>query len=216
MNSVITAEQAKNITHGRTPLVPIQYEAALKSLQECVTLDEAKTWSDKADALAAWARIYRNDEVGRKAKQLKLHAYRRMGALAGELRPRKSGGRYRDGKFCGGFPGPTSLLKESGLSPNQARDARRLAKISQEKFDGYIERAHIPSPTIIGTERLSSSESWKAITTGGLFSIRSFCRRYPAASLARGLRFDEVPSAQAMITEFMEWLDELERHLPKK
>jgi hypothetical protein len=32
----------------------------------------------------------RNDEVSRKAKMLKLHAYRRMGALAEELNPRRS------------------------------------------------------------------------------------------------------------------------------
>lgn len=56
MNSVITAEQAKKITGGRTPLVPVEYEAAVKSLQACATLDEAKYWSDKSDALAAWAK----------------------------------------------------------------------------------------------------------------------------------------------------------------
>lgn len=49
MQSVISAAEAKKITGGRTPLVPVEYETAITALQACVTLDETKYWSDKAD-----------------------------------------------------------------------------------------------------------------------------------------------------------------------
>src|SRR5208282_4621524 len=97
---VLTKEEAKRITKGRTPLVPVEYETAITALTECAHLDEAKYWDNKADALAAWAKIYHSDECARKAKMLKMHAYRRMGQLAGELRPKM----------------PVRILQEQGLS----------------------------------------------------------------------------------------------------
>lgn len=84
MSTVITEQQARQITGGRKPLVPVEYEAACNALAQCVDLDEAKYWSDKADALAAWAKIYRDDRISAQAKRLKLKAYRRMGELAAE------------------------------------------------------------------------------------------------------------------------------------
>lgn len=151
-NPVITSAEARKITGGRTPLVPVQYETAMAALAECREIDEAKIWSDKADALAAWAKIYHSDEADRQAKLLKLHAYRRMGELAKELRP--SG---REIVACPNFghgkgaksqatPGPRSLLMESGLSSSQADAAVRLSKIPGPQFENLISADKIPSP----------------------------------------------------------------------
>src|ERR1700690_2101621 len=93
MKQVISAEEARKITGGRLPHMPVEYETALQALQECITLEDTKYWSDKADALAVWAKIFHSDDAARKAKQLKLKAFRRMGELARELRPGKRGGR---------------------------------------------------------------------------------------------------------------------------
>src|ERR1700722_7297053 len=71
----------------RTVPMPVEYVEACKALAACVTIDEAKRWADKAEALAAWAKIYRSDEASVQAARLKLHAYRRMGKLAEEIRP---------------------------------------------------------------------------------------------------------------------------------
>ena len=92
MNSVISEEQARQITGGRKPLVPVEYERACTALAECQTIDEAKYWDNKADALAAWAKIYNNDQAGLEAKRLKLHAYRRMGEIAREIIPKGTSG----------------------------------------------------------------------------------------------------------------------------
>jgi hypothetical protein len=220
MNNVITERQARQITGGRTPLVPVEYEAAVNALQACVNIDEAKYWSDKADALAAWAKIYRSDDAGRKARQLKLHAFRRMGTLAQELRPKK---------FIGGtggmLPGPQTLLVENGLTESHAKAARVLAKASQVDFERAVNSKNPPSLStarnILLKGKHGCSDAWTVISRGGgsgvtLSSCRSFCRRYKARDLARGLVGDEVDASRKLATEISEWLDEFLQALPKK
>lgn len=65
--------------------MPVEYEAACKALAACESIDEGKYWSDKADALAAWAKIYKSDEAAVAARRLKLMAFRRMGELASAM-----------------------------------------------------------------------------------------------------------------------------------
>lgn len=217
MNAVISRAQAKQITGGRTPLVPVEYETAVKSLQACLTLDEAKYWSDKSDALAAWAKIYRNDEAGRKAKMLKLHAYRRMGTLAHELRPARLGARPGGG---GCPPGPVSLLVESGLPIHKAAAASAIAKLPERKFESFLSRDFVPAPSqLMPKHSAGTSDAWKEIVSahGGtsLVTFRAFCRRVDAKS-ARKLSADEAVKAREILQEVTEWLDEFESNLPKE
>ena len=95
MQQVITAGEARAITKGRAPLVPVEYEEAVKALAKCREIDDAKYWSDKASALAAWAKIYHSPQVMREAKLLKLHAYRHMAELAHAIRDAAGKGRIR-------------------------------------------------------------------------------------------------------------------------
>jgi NTP pyrophosphatase (non-canonical NTP hydrolase) len=67
-----------------TPM-PVQYEEACRLLAECLTLDESKLWADRADMLAAWAKLYKSDEAAIAARRLKLKAFRKMGELAEEI-----------------------------------------------------------------------------------------------------------------------------------
>lgn len=84
-------------------IMPVEYTAACKSLEKCLTIEDAKYWSNAADALASWARIYQNDEAGRAAKRLKAQALRKMSILADELQPAGVKGL---GKGRGLKPGP--------------------------------------------------------------------------------------------------------------
>ena len=214
MNPTITLHQAKQITGGRTPHVPIQYEEALKSLQACIDLDDAKIWSDKADALAAWAKIYRNDDAGRKAAALKLHAYRKMGQLAAELRPRKSLGRG-----LGTTPGAMSLLREKGLTQSQALCARAAASLPQKRFDDLAERERPPAITAMRLEVAPGSSAYLALIgrgANGVAPFASFCRTHPAAAMARALSKDEARKIKEYIPEICEWLDVLDANLKTK
>lgn len=208
MNAVITSEVARQITRGRTPLVPVEYEEAIKALDACATLDEAKYWSNKSDALAAWARIHHSSELIRKAKALKLHAFRRMGELAAELNPRKStagtGGR-------GSVPGsgPRSLLLRHGLSVGEADAARMLAKLTEKRFDRLLE--HPMAPT---TFRYLGRDDgpWRQIART-MMSLRSCMRRHTAAQTIDDL--NDHATAKGLVTDIMEWLDDFDSRLKK-
>lgn len=208
MQQVITSEQAKRITKGRTPLIPVEYETAVKALSECITFDETKYWSDKADALAAWAKIYRNDEVSRKAKMLKLHAYRRMGQIASELRPRTALRNKR-----GSLPGPFSLLKENGLTTAQASGARTLSGLSEPRFNKLINRENPISPT---TARYSlQADTHYRDFYRGAASLRSIMRRHTPAQIIASMSAEEKANAHELVDELTGWLDAFEQRLPK-
>lgn len=217
MQQVITQKEAREITGGRTPLVPVEYEQALKSLDACLTLDEAKYWSDKADALAAWAKIHRSRDAEVKSKRLKLYAFRRMGILAAELRPRGQMLRKSDGRSARGTsPGPQSALVENGLNKRAAQAARRLALIPEERFKSLIGAEKPLSPWAATASTADRSDTWNRVIFAptGLASFRSFCRHHPASEVANGLRSDEVEKARGIAIEAIEWLDKFEQHLP--
>lgn len=195
--------------------LPVEYEAACAALVACTQIDEAKVWGHKADALSAWAKIYRNDEVGRKAKQLKLQAYRRMGELAEELRPtytgRGSKGKRNPGANRGGAQ---SLLVESGLIPTHASAAIFLRKISPSRFQEIVNQPRPPSPGSVLFRRKRGSESYRLLMdTHGLMQFAGFARRNSASALARDLHADEVAKIKHYVTAAQEWLDEFEQHL---
>lgn len=211
MNTVISAEQARKITGGRTPLVPIEYEHALKALQACITIDETKYWSDKADALAAWAKIYHNDRATIEARRLKLHAYRRMGELAHELRPKSF---QPDGK--GMNPGPVALLVESGLQRSQASQASRISKIPAQRFKAEVNRLHPPTPfNLAKSISWRGSKVWLSVSQDacGPGQFRGFCRRHNPTDLARQLTISENRKAAEIAKEIFEWADEFDQAL---
>lgn len=210
-NPVITSAQARQITRGRTPLVPVEYESAVTALQACITLDETKYWSDKADALAAWARIYRNDEAGLKAKRLKLHAYRRMGEIAAELRPLR-GRKQGEGVGKGALPGPRTLLKEHGLSVAEADAARILATIPKRQFTDILKRPVAPTTA---RHLLRDETVWREVARAAM-SLRSVFRRHTPADVIAVLTELEKPKARELMNELMEWMDEFENRMPRK
>ena len=184
MNNLIDEKQARAITGGRMPLVPVEYEAAVKALIACTHLDEAKYCSDKADALAAWAKIYKSDEAGLESKRLKLHAFRRMSQIANELRP--------NDKFAprqqpnGGFlakklPGPVSLLLEKGLSSTQANMVRAVGSMPEKQFKAAIESKNPPAAWKIRQMKGKTSLAWKTFygEASSPSSFRTYCRKYP-------------------------------------
>lgn len=61
--------------------LPASYEAAKQALATCTKLDECKDWSDKAQALASYARQADDDDLEKYAVKIKAHAIRRCGEL---------------------------------------------------------------------------------------------------------------------------------------
>ena len=118
-------------------IVPLEYTKAVAALKRCQSIDDAKQWAGKAEALAAWAKIYKQDQAGKEARRLKLHAHRKMGELAEALRPTDV--KPKPGK--GRRPGAASLLQEDGLSQKYARHSLALSRATDEEFDQVVQEA---------------------------------------------------------------------------
>ncbi len=210
MGTILTARQARLVTSGRTPLVPLEYEAAVRSLSQCTTLDESKYWRDKADALAAWAKIHHSNEILRKAKALKLHAFRRMGELSAELNPRKP---VKNGRGSIPGSGPRSLLKRHGLSEAEADAARMLAQMPEKRFEKLLKRPI--APTTLRYLRQADEAGWHEIARTAM-SLRSVFRRHTPAQAVLMLSVEQRMHAREMMIELTEWLDEFNERLDRK
>jgi hypothetical protein len=199
----------------------VEYESACRALAECATIDEAKYFADKAEALAVWAKIYKDNVASENAKRLRLHAFRRISALASEIQPRRFLGRERSKKTGrlvtgGSTPGPNALIKSYGFSANIATLIRRIGKIDSGKFEAIVAAAPVPSIQTIKRDMQACSESWRLIVkNGSMNGFRSFCRANPAKTLAAGIAPGELTQARAHALELLAWLDEFEQRLSK-
>jgi hypothetical protein len=213
-NGIITEKQARQITGGRKPLVPIEYEQACTSLAACLTIDDAKYWSDKSDALAAWAKIYHDDQASTDARRVKLKAYRRMGELARELRPTRK-------------PSANKLLREHGIDQHHARVALSLSLAPEKEFSKVVERApglHKAALQFRGlgarAGKTVSTDAWVwlasgKINGGSLYSVRTAFRQRAARDIAAQISQGEVKVARELVREIVDWLEEFEAALPK-
>jgi hypothetical protein len=209
MQQVISEKQARAITGGRKPLVPVVYEEAVKSLAACLSLDEAHLWDNKADALAAWAKIYHDGKVARQAKALKLLAARRMGELAKELSPVSRTG--KGAQFAKGT-GPAAALRLQGLSPLAAKVAVRLAGTNRKAFDTMVDSPRPPAP-ITAAQQLSmkanksGTTAWQqwAAYGGTKAALLRVLREDP--TMARTMSKSERELAHPLVRQVAEWCD---------
>jgi hypothetical protein len=226
MSSMPAAIPTYVLQKTRDAILPVEYTSACKAIAACRGIDETKYWSDKADALAAWAKIYKNNQAAVESKRLKLHAYRRMSQLADELQPDK-----RCVGSAGQMPGPRALLIQNGLSREQAKTVRRIGAIPKKRFERIVASPKPPglyAAAALGIgesgrgHKTTSSDAWRTLAHGNVIAgvnlrrfLTLFCNRNSAKDLARGLLPGEVLGARKLLTEIQEWLDEFEQYLPK-
>ena len=202
--------------------VPIQYEDAVRSLTECQSIDDAKYWDDGADALAAWAKIHKDQRVMVEAKRLKLHAYRRMGELAGMLQPTIRPGR----KGRRNTPsGPVALLMGVGMSRQQANQARAITRMPKEIFEKTVEqtkRLGITENVRLARELNKDPTSKRMISRAlhqfnvGYAQVRSHWLRRDPKMIGVGIYPGEVKVIRAKLQEVIEWIDAVDQYLPKE
>lgn len=116
----------------------IRYEAARNALAEAHRIDEVKEIRDKAEAMAAYARQAKDQQLILWATEIKVRAERRAGemlALAAQ-----SGERQRRGKPHSDGPKPTTL-GDLGISDNQSSRWQSLASMSDEHFETAVATA---------------------------------------------------------------------------
>lgn len=116
----------------------MKYDAARAALEACVSVDEVKSISDDAAALAAYARQAKDKDLQKMAIDIRMRARRRLGEMMAAQKAKA-------GKNKGGRPRKTGVsetpvsLAEAGIDKNLARESRAAAALSPEAFEAEIE-----------------------------------------------------------------------------
>lgn len=132
-------DQAMNLPSVNSAKLPQTYEVAKQALSDCQNLDECKDWSDKAEALASYAKQAGDDTLMKMATRIKARAIRRSGELLKQIEP---GQGARDGKRGAGDHTPftrESAAQEAGMSKHQQVQATRVASVPQDDFETQVE-----------------------------------------------------------------------------
>jgi hypothetical protein len=195
-------------------MLPQEYEMAVVALKECTEFPEAKYWHDKAEALAAWAKVYHDEQIDHWARQLRLRASRRMGELSRELRPATI---KRDGARANGRnPGHIQLMIDQGLKRSEAVVASAIAKVPNYKFERALQKKVPPAPSsFLRRGYHDSSETWKMLREGSRNPLvcSSFIQANPPVRTAHALSKDEARVARTLLKELREWINKFEEAL---
>jgi len=122
--------------------LPSTYNAAKRAISQCASIDECKEWSDKAAALASYAKQAKDDQLEKMASRIRARATRRAGELLKQIEPQRGGD--RGNQYCqreGDHPLPTrkQAAADAGLSEFQAKTAQRLANVPEDDFEDMVE-----------------------------------------------------------------------------
>lgn len=165
-----------------TARLPSTYQAAKSAIRQCASLDECKDWSDKAAALASYAKQAQDDQLEKMAQRIRARATRRAGELLKQIEPAK-GGRPPQTK-AGAVPSlcRKAAAAEAGLSERQAKTAQRLANVPDDDFEAMVEGgATVTQIAEAGTEkRTPNPDSAKALVS----ALKSYAARMDALDLA--------------------------------
>lgn len=118
----------------------VRYEAARVALAECHQVDEVKDIRDKAEAMAAYARQAKDQELILWATEIKVRAERRAGEMilhkrsTGEMAA-AGGDRKSENKI------EQTSLKDYGISADQGVRWTTLAEMPAEHFEATVETA---------------------------------------------------------------------------
>ena len=204
--------------------LPERYEAAKRAVAECHRVDECKEWSDRAVALASYARPVRDHELVTLAQRINGRAVRRCGEL---LREADGRGEHRKSKTDGGDsssnpPSRKELAESAGISERQQVTATRVARIPEDEFEAAVDSPDPPSVTKLAEmgkrkregpahlEGIDPAVFSQATQVGG--SLRRFreeaVEEVTPEEYARGLRKAEFSEAVRTAEVIVEWLGE--------
>lgn len=219
------AEKQHTLPAATDARLPVTYEAAQKALAECSRVDECKDWSDKAAALASYARQAKDNSLHNLALRIQARAQRRMGELL-KLVPDQRGGDR--GGPTGGRPPigqtRTQAARNAGLSDHQRKTALRVASVPEPAFTAAVESPQPPTVTALAAMGTSSrpaapepdvrpvDPATASRALGLLRELAAFCATHDAAAIA--LACHDPDAAHGYVEEIDRWLDRFVTRLP--
>jgi hypothetical protein len=202
--------------------LPVAYENAKMAIYQCNELDECKDWSDKAQALASYARQSADEELEKMSKRIRARAIRRCGELL-KLFDGKGNNQHKDGSD---HKLSKSEVGESvGLSERQIKQANRLSNIPEDDFNRQVESNNVPTLTALAkqgikplTEQQIKNREWlskpkpegfaDAIHTIGMMKeLKYYTDKFEPEYILGGMDEDGKKKAIEIIKSLESWFD---------
>ena len=205
-----------SINHNLLPSIhnatlPDVYLKACTAMAECSSIDECKDWSDKATALASYAKMSDDDTLRKYAERIQARAIRKCGEL---LRQIKSAHGANQNISEGDHTNVTrtSMAKSAGMSKHQQVQAVRVAAVPHSEFVQLVESDNPPTVTklaemgrkkyIIDLKGRDPSHFNKAMHfVGGIEAYARECKAYDVQSITAILTDTERSRLRAAINK---------------
>jgi hypothetical protein len=170
----------------------VRYEAAHRALYVAVSVDEVKDIRDRSLAMEIYAYQQRDAQLVAWSVELKERAGRRLGEVMDEERRAgrlaKGGaekGVGRRGKNAGLPETRIPTLADHGIDKNLADKARKLAAMSEDKFEAKVAKTVAVAVAVVeGTKEViaaARAESHQRKRKKRIFCRRSGCTTWPTA-----------------------------------
>lgn len=229
------SEQLPALPNIKTAKLPAMYEAARKQLSECARVDECKDWSDKAAALASYAKQVNDESLLIMARRIKLRANDRMGELLKAIDSQQGmrTDRLQEGTHQKSVQRPSNVkptraqvAREAGLSEHQQKTAMRIASVPREEFEAAVESEAPPTVTELAQrgvqprapendKRPDPNEVFRLTIGGHLADMRALARRGWDDTSTAGISAATAQTAIADIDAIQDWLTNLRTKLEK-
>jgi hypothetical protein len=207
--------------------LPVAYQEATQALAVCERVDECREWANKAEAIAAYARMADDETLLKTAVRIKARAIKRCGELLQQFQVGPQGGRPR--KNAGGAS-PVSQAeagRQAGMSPDQIKDSVRVANVPDDDFERLVESDDPPSVTQLAELGKTSrpappppeppkppgfAQATQFI--GEVAQLAARCRANPPGIILSGMADDGLKMVQADLDCVREWLSDFCGLLP--
>jgi hypothetical protein len=196
--------------------LPVVYEEARLALERCDRIDECKSWANKAEAMASYARMAGDESLHKFADRIQARAYRRCGELLKQTPASKGGRPPGNAEAQPPELTRTQAAQDAGLSKDQQKTALRIANLLDELFNQLVDSDNPPSVTTLaelGTKKkplpngVALDDYLQARETAGfLRRFAQFCTGTDPVRTAQGVTPKEAHEFRKFIHRVDGWL----------
>jgi chromosome segregation ATPase len=120
----------------------VKYDAAIYAIAQCKSIDEVKTWADKAAAMQAYQRMAKDKTLELDAAEIRIRAERRLGEMIAEQKAEtglaKPGVKPTANSVVTHDRIEIPKLSDVGISKDLSSRAQKLAAVPAAEFEAEV------------------------------------------------------------------------------